>query len=1298
VAGAGGLTAIIAGNANTSVLNNVLLDPAATAGVLGEAAVGVNITVPLYQPANLVAMHSLTSTYRAASFEEANESATTNGVASQTPGPIQLPRAATGDPAPRLLRTAGGTPAVAPFGYTGRMRVFIDVNNNGAWDDGNGNNGSGSGTVEEPYREFEVWFGVPVDLNLKQNESVVDLRSLQHGFGIENGLLGYDPAAPGNPGLLPPPLFNTNVGPGNTNTFGDFFKVFTVQNRGNVNAMNLRASQRVSNNADGSAYVYYGLRSDTVDKRFGILAAGADPLVGGTAAMPQIVTSLDRIYDAELNTQLQTPGSIFNPSAANPGYLVPFQVTLPDGTTVNTNRYQAFYANLGGAHTLHKPRTGSVNPTVLSIPDVPSTALPPTLGPNGELLPPPVAEPTRVAVAVPLGTPAGTYTSNAGSTPFAIFEDHDTQAPDYYLGVPTTGGPGDPATGNWLKPAGPLYAGQNYVHFKRLGAATPIFPASGEGILRPRQLVSGNRLEYLPYTDPTMRLVVRVTEAGLTGQVGDQALTTGTIGPAIVTGTLPGIDPFPFFDNAVPATPRAASALTPAAFRSANTGNLFVFFSRQYTTDGLAQAQPGAPYKLYTSALAWNGDRGFWQAYNYGSPKDAGSVYLTNNRSAWFTPPTEVTGPVAAAAATESNVAPFVLYDPILMDPTVAAPGQAAVPTLFWVNTVPVAGGQPVTQILRATVDEATGTVGAPVPLINAGAIDPSVRRYGPRAAYVPNGTTLVFYYGGTGNSATLSLLYGALNAGANGAVTGTINRERSLTVPLALASATEPTAVVRSFPVDQARFPQRYANEEANTPQKAWVTSNPYVVDVYFSGVSRANRNPDLYQMRFRVRGSGTGAALSPVDLPRVEDEELAADGREAVYRSTHIAWYRNPGAPTTGLLDKRPVVTIFQRGLATPVTVGPNNWRYDPATQFLFQRTAINGKETVVYLDTSAGVVRFRGPGAPSPAVPNTVVRASYTPQAYRVTPDPVADSAPLAFADRIPVASGNADVVGQGNFVGRPVAGNPGGNDVSFQANPFVSGLADIMSRQWLFWQKGAQSGRPAAVYYTTRRVGFDLRALGLLNPNETIALTQPGADPAGRNNQYPLIQATVNGAKIPLEVDFAKGRAYTEGILEGEIAVVTGQKAKANDAAGPAQIPVNAQVRLQLIDEYVNAPSENGTAALSTTAAVGAPVTRAVNEGQPYPFLDPYNAYVEGQALRTFTRVNDQPGVIDPVTGGYADPQLVPGRVWLFWASSRGRTGLLRNGAGQTVNLSGYDLFWETLAPQFGTPSVSLFPQP
>lgn len=1213
-----------------------------TFALRGTPAVGlgVNIKMPIHQPANLVANGSLTSTYVGPNPADAptGGGATTAALASGVIGPVQLPRGLNS----RVIRAAnpgGGVTAtspitITPWGYTARLLVYVDSNGDGKFDRGTQNTVTAAGgvdpnnpdisrqsNIEEACREVEVWVGVPADIRMKSVEEVVDLTAalgLPHGFGQQNGLLGYvgDGADPLGLGFGPPPL---------TLAYDNFFKTANVRNDGNVNLWNVRAARRAAV-LQGTTFAerFLQMRSNLVDQKFYVSAFGRDPLVtafgkdpitgnpygpGGLA--PNLVTSLDEPYDDTWNTRTGLAG------------------------------YPASYAGFSGRHTLHKARPGQQQGTLLSLPDSPDNAPVP---PNLTFAP-------RVGISIPIGTPSGVYSSR-----LQFFEDHDTPDPRTSAGVadllaadPTTGFPigvraYHPApflsASGVIAPAGPLYGGRNDIH---PGDGTQpgvskrkIFPADLEGVWRPRGAVQTPNNppvpQYLPATDPATTLKATVVEGQLTGQTPDNRVNP-------LTGLLPSVDLFSLVD---PQDGRASAAVAPAAFRSAFTGVLHVYFSRSASDGSIlnpGDARPGQPLRLFRSRLNWDLATGTWKAANFGTPLNAGAENTNTGR--WFTAPQFVTPPLAAAPGLQ-NAAPFVLHE-VTRDDDGRPANENAV--LYWINTEVVPGGAPINRIVYAPVNNlTTGELGTARPFLNPERFDPSARRLGPRVVTMggPSITSanersqvVVLYYGGAaGRSA---LFYSAAQDTNHDGVpdgNGYGGPETPLPIPAAIASATDPVGVARFFP-QGARTPG------LENQQSQWA------LDVYYSGVSRANQNADVYMTRYRARNGGRGIQLDAVPLPRIEGEQLQSPTREPVWVSQHVSWLRI--APQGTNPDERPVVRITYRngGGVTTLPGAGQNWQYDDASGQLFTSyTRVVGGRTilnVVYADTSAGTLRFRGEAIPTSA---DIVRLDYTPQTYRITQDSASDVAPIAFSDDTVLASTTNDNT-RNEVLRRPNGALP-------------------TNRQWIVWQKGARADQPASLYYNTRRVGIDLRKLVNTPMRDDESIELGLRDPATGNQAFVNLSVTgPTGANIPFDADFANGRIFFAASLDGvEVGPTTANGLAIRvdvvrlnpDGTINNRRTLNPVGRLALIDDTVTEETgANRGRLLSRTA---------INEGQPIAFSDAFdgNAALPDNQKRI------------------GDPTLPPGRVWLFWTSPRART---------------YDIFWQTLAPNFESFSLSGF---
>ncbi|MBC7807987.1 MAG: hypothetical protein H7145_17805, partial [Akkermansiaceae bacterium] len=781
------------------------------------------------------------------------------------------------------------------------------------------------------------------------------------------------------------------------------------------------------------------------------------------------------------------------------------------------------------------------------------------------------------------------------------------------------------------------------------------------------------------------------------GQIADQALSLNPTFPlSIVNGLLPRIDNVPLFDYtniAAGTAPRPVSSLAPAAYRTA-AGNLILFHnSNASEVNGVrtGATQPGAPFNLFRSVLTWNLAEGTWEASNPGAPIDGSQLFNpASNVGGWFSDPTRLG---VGNAANESNLSPFVLHDPL-----VQSGQQTSEATLFMMNVIPTSAGdaQYTPYFAPLGVTGVQGNFVSLLPRVDNNAtvpptvrLDPTVRRFSPRAVYVPSAeAAFVMYYGGTAGKN--NILYVAAPANGNGGVTGPGRQEILLRLPASVTSASDPMPVVRL-----ARIAQNGQNVWVYNP-----TATPqYVVDVHYTAVLRSGGSADILVSRYRVTGAGVNARLQPIDLPRQIAEPLTSVSRGPVFRSKHIGWYnRLENAPTDPNIPSIQILNTATRVVLSQTD--PARWQLDSATRLLFQQMAPN---LLVYVDTSAGVVTFRGANAPTKASTNVTVAATYLPLAYRVAATDAVESSTFGFMDRTKVvAAHNQDR----NIGEHTTVYNDGIQE--FTLGGVFSGVktryglwetanGEGIDRQWIYWQRSSSATQPATLYYTTRRIGVDLKAVGELTAAQSIQLSTGPANPF----QQVLINVQVNNQDIPFEVDYASGKIYTQASREGLPAVITGFKITL-DAAGqvigaPEQFTRTAT--LSPIDEVTGESDAVGRAVL--------PITRRVNENQPYAFLDVFDSTALNRTGIARTPANGALGS-DDYPQSIFDPALQPGKVWLFWSSSRGRTGLARIPdnrfqllfnipVGEAITSSAYDLFWQTVAPNFSKLSTSGFPQ-
>lgn len=260
-------------------------------------------------------------------------------------------------------------------GYTGRVYAFVDSDRDGRLDR-SGQLGTSqlvqqsvSGARSEAYRELYAQAHVPADYRVEVGEKTYDIGAVPHGFGLtESG--GVVPNL-----FLPTLAENAKFRLGGSDTPGVFdpwFRLFTAYNQGNVNMLNLRMAKRV-NPPTGPSY-NFDLFSDTAE---GSVYPSGNNLVSYGAYVPGAAIT----------------------SALDGRFLTAAQANLPPIMGL-------------ASRTFHKPRVGEA-PTVLRLPDMPKRLF--TSEGFAPAEPPPLP---FFSVAVPIGTPTGTY-----SRSITLYED-----------------------------------------------------------------------------------------------------------------------------------------------------------------------------------------------------------------------------------------------------------------------------------------------------------------------------------------------------------------------------------------------------------------------------------------------------------------------------------------------------------------------------------------------------------------------------------------------------------------------------------------------------------------------------------------------------------------------------------------------------------------------------------------------------------------------------------------------------------------------------------------------------------
>ncbi len=470
-----------------------------------------------------------------------------------------------------------GSGALFPMGYVTSKRIFVP---------------SANGTFyspNRPYRDVRVYTGVPVDMRTSIANATTDIGKVPAAFGVQTEQY--------NPALNPLGLFVPN-----NPAFGAYFKPLEVHNDGNVNLLNIHFDQKIV----------------TVDNNGNVVTSNTLPLFSDSA---DLLSGL-------LGYDLAPGGSTYGVTGPRSGTVGPNAIpeqpylirSILDTDLVRTYARNQFLppGTYPGA-TFHKPSVGSDNSSPLTVPDVPENGTP-------GYAPATLPGPPLVSLALPFGTPVGTYSTAPPADPrsLRLFEGLDTAASAAYTTNPA----------NILFP--PKYGGAVG------GIGTPTLDPSAANTGEPvdakglpedtYNILSGTSIGLQP-----------ISTAGtqLTGTVVEQRLTDGA-----TYGAIPMIDAGAAGPNnaANPPVPTATPDFGPAAFRDFATGDLSVYWASG-RSGGYGLFGANLPFKLDPSTA---------------DPKH-GHFLPTNPAGQWWKPFTP-----ALAAGTNSglSISTGVVTDP----------------------------------------------------------------------------------------------------------------------------------------------------------------------------------------------------------------------------------------------------------------------------------------------------------------------------------------------------------------------------------------------------------------------------------------------------------------------------------------------------------------------------------------------------------------------------------------------------------------------------------------------------------
>lgn len=1230
---------IVPGSPSVKVLNPVSLD--------------LTVDVPKYQPANINHYYY-----------------DVNGV--RNPSLLSPMNVSTG--APVNPATASLRGLIAPSGgYVGSYAIYFDSNGDGVFQGFAPLVSQGQRVTpqarEEVFRQMNVSFSVPPDVNIRTEEETIDLGKVPHGMGY----------APGAANTFEPSFMGQHNG-GNpfgtqsvwdSSRFLQFFQPFTVRNEGNVNLWNVRTAKIIADYSTDPRNPAFWTRlvSDQVETGYTfnnppLYGVPFRPFTGvGGTGVTGIVSSLDH-----------SNGSAF-PAWDNLLWPYAIPAALPQDYVLAGN-VLGWAPYTRPQPTLHKPLPGDPSGTTLSIPDVAHgdpisqlSALPALDTTNGDI---PRSTRPKISMAIPLGTPIGTY-----SAPIYTYEDH---TPEQWR--------------QWI-----------YYYRDSSNATsidnTPTPFGDNDGLLN-SVLTNVTPLAQVPFilpearSNPTFTLKATVTEARLTN------------------GTTPGT--FIEIDNRG-SFPSFGANIQPTALFSRGTQNILLAWPSNRVWNGTRWQDPGttdSPWYLTISALnpIINTPAGYntlffdWRYENllgqtqWWNPVTPNQQYPTTLPTQNLFPSN--TSQIPGGANPNTPVVPGI---PVASSVRHGTPALAqdddpnnpdAQPYLFWQGAVNKSGG---TGGLGATtdirtfytpVDPATGlppdpASTPPYSFLN----DPSLPKFAPKPVILTDRTgqkmNFLFWYGGPQGR---SRLYYNHNGNLSNVVGW--SADTALPTPGALESHSMPTPIHRLV-------------------YTTWF--NPAgelldVIDVVYTGVLVRRRQPETLLTRYAleyprdpatkaINGPPTGRLIvMPIGVtdatpggqtdtdrtvwhPVVRREVLSREGASQTYAGRGLAWlyqaqrfdtasgqfrrdYIHTDVDMTVAANQtQPYIKVYvydRNGvsrntnggedipvnLVTGANVPPPT--YDSANGRLYFASSLGGQ---VIIDTQGGAVTFNG-GAPAQS--DRVVVA-YTPQTLRLN---------------VNVNESNAVVPPAGNdlqtgipwandpgFALKPHVAAPGANSspaafIDRSLNPrFTAGNDNTVfpgsvpaspisiSRMYLFYRKAdSNAAAGGALYYKTMRLMVRLPRGVLRNLDGTINGAQ------GNN-------IVVTGNIGPYEVDWIRGRVYFTEVDEGREVGITFNYGRQDTGMGGTTVFSVPQTAYRVMwgDEISTATAPGD----ATTSETILPTQSTVNEGQISAFKP--------------SRISN--------TGKNS---LIQDRVWVFWSSTR---------AGTT------DLYYMTLSPQFYT---------
>jgi len=1158
-------------------------------------------------------------------------------------------------PMNRSTGNPGGTPVpvAASAGYVGSYAIYVDRNNDGVFQGFAPGVSRGQRVVllaaEEVYRQLNVGIGVPPDVNLRTEEETVDIGTVPHSEGYDPNFL-FQPSFFGRysewGGVAPAPFSVWDKG------FG-LFRPFTVRNQGNVNLVDVRAAKIAgdytasANPANPLYWMFF--QSDQVQQppytyNNPLLAAvGFYPFPNGAGNIG-VVSSLDHRNDANTNTW---ENDLWTWSNALLGYRIPNGGPVDPAFDYVVNGNVLGWQQYTRRHpTVVKPRPGDSNPITMSIPDVAYgdpggllTALTnhdtKTYGPGNERTFKP-----QISVAIPLGTPAGTY-----SMPVYVFEDH---IPEQWR--------------SWV------YYQQNVGGIGNPDQIVQNAPGDNDGVM--------NTVPQGGVADPRLIAEARANPFQLKVTVAEARLTNGSSPASYIQ-----------IDNRGN-NPALGANIQPVATRDQKTGNLVLYWPSNRFWNGTTWVDPGtpdAPWYLFSTQLNMAGNNALplsnqtfydWQYepggktqwWNpLGLPQQYPTATVPIEKGLFPAQTSEILpGAPGATPLVPGNLNPLTVRHAtpaLVQDEDTSNNGLGTL--LFWQGSATktgAAGGTFANDTRTFYVPLTQGKVPDPAAqppysFLN----DPNLPKYAPKPLIVVdrNNNKLAFLFWFGGEQGRSRLYYNSNpRPGVAGMDLTDVTRwsqDTLLQTPGALQYQSDPT------PVHRRVFTTWF------NPQGEFLDC----IDVVYTGVLTHRRQPETLLTRYAIdyprdtngvitNTTPTGR-LVPIPIgvqdatipngatptpqtawnPGVVSELLARQGNSATWVSRDVAWLYSAnrwdaanGRFRRDLLDATgnpyfKLTLVDRAGNATNVlqTNFANPPEFDTATGRVYINSALGGR---VIIDPQGGTVTFNGV---SPTNTDRLL-LSYTPQSLRLNvsrndvgviaapggadnQSGVAWASDPAFAPRTHVEPSGPET-GPVAFIDRFQNPRYRPGQVDNTVFGVAANTVPPVSRMWLLFRKtDASTASPSTVWYKTMRLMIRL-------PRGVIREANGDITP----------HIAITGNQGPFEVDWIRGRIYFTEVDEGSIITVTKQDyARQNDGT-PITVPPT-QYRVEWGDEISSAVTPGD----ATTNERILPLSTPVNEGQISAFKDPFQD-----------------------------------KVWVFWSSTR---------AGTT------DLYYMAINPQLYT---------